>query len=87
MNPTDIRNVVLRHLGAIAPEADLDQLDPKVSLREQLDIDSVDFLNLVIAVHKELHVEIPEKDYPKLVTLQGCVDYLTTACQAGQPAR
>jgi acyl carrier protein len=83
MNATDIRNVVLRQLGAIAPEADLEQLDAKVSLREQLDIDSVDFLNFVIAVHKELHVEIPEKDYPKLMSIQGCVDYLTTACQVG----
>lgn len=80
MNATDIRSVVLRKLVAIAPEADLDQLDPKISLREQLDIDSVDFLNFVIAVHKELHVEIPEKDYPKLMSIQGCVDYLTAAC-------
>ncbi|MBZ5703592.1 MAG: hypothetical protein LAN84_17305, partial [Acidobacteriia bacterium] len=44
--------------------------------RDQLDIDSMDLLNFVIALHQELHVEIPEADYPKLATLQGCVDYL-----------
>jgi acyl carrier protein len=47
-----------------------------VSFRDQLDIDSMDFLNFVIAVHEALHVEIPEADYPKLATLNGCVEYL-----------
>jgi acyl carrier protein len=50
-----------------------------VPLREQLDIDSMDFLNFVIALHKELGVGLPEKDYPKLATLDGCVDYLASA--------
>ena len=58
------------------PEADLTQLNPTRRLRDQLDIDSMDLLNFVIGLHKELHVEIPEADYPKLATLQGCVDYL-----------
>jgi len=51
-------------------------VQPDVSFREQLDIDSMDFLNFVIGLHKELHVDIPEKDYPKLSTLQGCMEYL-----------
>lgn len=76
MTPDEIRSVVLRNLGAIAPEADLEHLRPDVGFREQLDIDSMDFLNFVIALHKELRVEIPEKDYPKLATLRGCTDYL-----------
>jgi acyl carrier protein len=63
----------------IAPEADAEQLRPDVSFREQLDIDSMDFLNFVIALHEELHIEIPEKDYPKLSSLRGCVDYLVSA--------
>ncbi len=76
MRQDDLRNTVLRLLGTIAPEADLARLKPNVSFRDQLDIDSMDFLNFVIALHKELWVEIPEKDYPKLSTLDGCIGYL-----------
>lgn len=79
MTPDDIRAAVCRALGGVAPEADLGSLRPDVGFREQFDIDSMDFLNFVIALHKQLGVEIPEKDYPKLATLRGCVDYLTTA--------
>jgi acyl carrier protein len=77
MTRDDIRATILRALGGVAPEADLAQLKPDVSFREQLDIDSMDFLNFVIALHKEFKIEIPEKDYPKLATLDGCVAYLT----------
>jgi acyl carrier protein len=83
MSKDEIRATVLRALGQIAPEADLSQLNPTRRLRDQLDIDSMDLLNFVIALHKELHVEIPEADYPKLATLQGCVDYL--AGLSGRP--
>ncbi len=76
MTTDEIRSTVLKALGSIAPEADLDHISPDVGLREQVDIDSVDFLNFVIALHKALHVDIPERDYPRLATLQGCVDYL-----------
>jgi acyl carrier protein len=79
MNANEIRGVVLRHLGRIAPEADLEHLLPKAPLREQIDIDSMDFLNYVIALHKELSVDIPEKDYPRLATLDGTVEYLMGA--------
>ena len=72
----EIKSTVLRMLGEIAPEADLTAIKPDVSFRDQLDIDSMDFLNFVIAVHEALHVEIPEADYPKLATLNGCVEYL-----------
>jgi acyl carrier protein len=77
MTPDDIRASVLRALGGIAPEADLQHLRPDIGFRQQLDIDSVDFLNFVIALHKEFKMEVPEKDYPKLTTLDGCVAYLT----------
>ena len=79
----EITTTVLRALGEIAPEADLAAIKPDVSFRDQLDIDSMDFLNFVIAVHEALHVEIPEADYPKLVTLNGCVEYL--AARLGKP--
>jgi acyl carrier protein len=85
MTPDDIRAAVHRALGGVAPEADLEQLQPDVSFREQLDIDSMDFLNFVIALHKELHIEIPEKDYPKLATLQGCVAYLSANQNTSRP--
>lgn len=76
MTRDQLKTVVFRTLGAIAPEADLSQIKPDVALRDQLDVDSMDFLNFVIGLHKELNIEIPEADYPELSTLDGCVDYL-----------
>jgi acyl carrier protein len=77
MNEADIRTVLQEELGNIAPEADLQSVDSSADLREALDIDSMDFLNFVIAVHRRLGVEIPELDYPKLVTLGGATKYLS----------
>jgi acyl carrier protein len=79
MNEEQIRESVLRVLGDIASEADLSGLAPQRRLRDQLDLDSMDFLNFVIALHKELGVEIPERDYGQLLTLDACVNYLTSA--------
>jgi acyl carrier protein len=78
MTKDEIKATVLRLLGEIAPEADLMRLKPDVSFRDQLDIDSMDFLNFVIALHETLHVEIPETDYPKVATLEGCVQHLAS---------
>jgi acyl carrier protein len=77
MSDFDIRTVVQEELGNIAPEADLTTVDPAADLREVLDIDSIDFLNFVTAIHQRLGIEIPELDYPKLVTLDGMIAYLT----------
>jgi len=76
MNETDIRTMVQEALGNIAPEMDLQMLDPVADLREALDIDSMDFLNFIVAVHRRLGVDIPERDYPKLLTVDGAVNYL-----------
>jgi acyl carrier protein len=76
MSQADIRAVVLEELGNIAPDIDLEKVDPAADLREALDIDSMDFLNLVTAIHHRLGIDIPELDYPKLVTLNGAVSYL-----------
>ena len=73
---SEIRRTVLRLLGEIAPEADLSAVKPDLSLRDQLDIDSMDFLNFVVALHKEFQIDIPETDYPELATIDGCVRYL-----------
>jgi acyl carrier protein len=83
MTKDEIRGTVLRVLGQIAPEADLSQLKPHLRIRDQLDIDSMDLLNFVIGLHKELRIDIPEADYPKLATLDGCIDYLASIQQAG----
>ena len=79
MTQEEIKAAVLRILGEIAPEADLSRLKPDVSFRDQLDIDSMDFLNFVIALDEELAVRIPESEYPKLSTLEGCIELLTHA--------
>jgi len=76
MNDIDIRKVVQEELGNIAPEVDLASIDPASDLREAIDIDSIDFLNFITAIHHRLGVEIPEIDYPKLVTLDGAVAYV-----------
>jgi acyl carrier protein len=76
MTRDEIKNTVLRILSGIAPEADLTLIQPQVSFREQLDIDSMDFLNFAIGLNKELGVEVPEADYPKVASLDGCVEYV-----------
>jgi acyl carrier protein len=72
----EIRTQLRGALSDVAPEADLSILDPDASLRDQLDIDSVDFLNVIVGLHKRLGVDIPEADYPQLATLEGGVSYL-----------
>lgn len=76
MSEQELKEVVLRVLSGIAPEVDVGSLDPGKDLRDQIDLDSVDFLNFVIGLHKELGVEIPDADVPKFATLNGCVAYL-----------
>ena len=76
MTDDEIKAMVLKEIRKIAPEADLDQIDPETDLREQIDLDSMDILNLAIAIHERTGIEIPEADYPKMVTLAGAIDYL-----------
>ena len=77
MLPDQVKDTVLRLLGEIAPEADLAGLKPDLSFRDQLDLDSMDFLNFVISLHKTFGVDIPESDYPKYATLKGCAEHLS----------
>jgi acyl carrier protein len=81
MTEAEIRARVLAALTQVAPEVDPAEVQPQVGLREQLDIDSMDFLNFAIALHKQFQVDIPERDYPQLATVDGCVDYLANALQ------
>jgi acyl carrier protein len=78
MTPQDIRTALIDALSSIAPEGDYAALRGDRLLRDQLDIDSFDFLNVVIRVHDQLGVEIPEADYPKLATLDSAIDYLSS---------
>ena len=71
-----IRAEVLRALSSVAPEADLTTLNPRANLRDELDLDSVDFMNFVVAIHTVLKIDIPEADYSKLASVDACVAYL-----------
>jgi len=74
----EIKEIVFKILGDIAPETDPARLKPDLNFRDQLDIDSIDLLNFMIALHHALKVEIPESDYPKLMTIHGAVGYLAS---------
>ncbi len=76
MNDEEIRALVVGQLRQIAPEIDLSQIDFAIDLREQVDFDSMDILNLVVAIHEVTGVDIPEADYPQMVSLDGCITYL-----------
>jgi len=81
MTDTEIRETVLRVLGDIAPELDGATIEPDEPFRDQLDLDSMDFLNFLVALNEELRVEIPEADYGKLDTLDRLVGYLVRAVE------
>ena len=76
MNEANLKKVLTDAILEIAPEADFETLDPQDELREQLDLDSMDFLNVMIALHEKLAIDIPEADYPKLFTLNDAIAYL-----------
>jgi acyl carrier protein len=76
MNELSSRDAVLQGLHQVAPEADLDALAPEAELREELDLDSMDFLNFVQALHELTGVDVPEHDYPRLLTAASCATYL-----------
>ena len=76
MNATQIREAIAQVLGAIAPEVDLATIDPQTPLRDQIDLDSMDWLNVLVGLHERMRVDIPESDYARLVTLDDLVGYL-----------
>ena len=76
MNQAMLKTILQEAIAGIAPDFQPDTIDPTADLREELDLDSMDISNLLIALHDRLGVDIPEVDAPKLVTLQGALDYL-----------
>ena len=85
MNTDDARALLARLLHGIAPEVDLTDCDPDTGLQEGFDLDSMDFLNLVTALHEETGIDVAERDYPQLATIGGFVTYVTTASHPAAP--
>jgi acyl carrier protein len=79
MTHDEIRGAVLQCLAVAVPELDEKSLQASVPFREQLDMDSIDVLNFVVALDERLGVAVPESDYPKIATLDSCVAYLEAA--------
>ena len=86
MNGPEIRAVVHKALASVAPETESVPIDAAAPLRDQLDLDSMDFLNFMVALHKAFGVEIAEKDYPSLATIDGCVRFVESAWEAAGSA-
>lgn len=76
----EIRAIIIDALSSVAPEIDPAAIEPDKPLREQIDIDSFDFLNVIIRLHELLGIDIPEKDYAELRTLETAVEYLLRRC-------
>ncbi|MDX1775639.1 MAG: phosphopantetheine-binding protein, partial [Desulfobulbales bacterium] len=73
MTIDEIKNVILDIIRDIDDEADFENLNPSEALRDQLDLDSMDFLDIVMELRKRYKIQIPEADYPQLATLDSCV--------------
>ena len=76
MTKEDIKQVVLDIIADIAPDEDLSAVKPEVRLRDQLSLDSMDFLDIVMELRKRHRIQIPEQDYPELATMASTVKYL-----------
>jgi acyl carrier protein len=76
MAPADIRHVILDILERIAPDEDLSDLNDGVPFREQMELDSMDFLDIVMELRKQYRIQIPETDYEHLISMQSTVQYL-----------
>jgi acyl carrier protein len=77
MTPAQIRDEIIDILEDIAPDDDLSDLKDEVPFREQLELDSMDFLDIVMELRKRHRVQIPEEEYEQLQSMQSTVNYLT----------
>ena len=71
-----LRNIILDIIATVAPDADLSDIKGDVPLRDQLELDSMDFLDIVMELRKRHRIEVPKEEYPQLATLDGCISYL-----------
>ena len=76
MENAQVREVVMDIIADIALDEDVTQIKDDLALRDQLDLDSMDFLDIVMELKKRHKIEVPQEDYPKLATMESCVNYL-----------
>ncbi len=72
----EVREQIIKAIRSVAPETDFDTLNPDLSIRDQVDIDSMDFLNIMVRIKQALGIDIPESDYAKILTLNSFIAYL-----------
>ena len=77
MTEDQVKQVVIDIINEIAPDEDTSDLKGEISLRDQMDLDSMDFLDIVMELRKQHGIEVPEADYPELASLDSCANYLT----------
>ena len=82
MTKDECKQAVLAIIADIAPDEDLSAVKPDVRLRDQLQLDSMDFLDIVMELRKRHSIEVPEKDYPQLASLDSCAEYLAPKFEA-----
>jgi acyl carrier protein len=81
MTKEETREAIINIIVDIAPDEDLSNLDDNEPLRDQIELDSMDFLDIVMELRKRYKIEVPEDDYPQLATMNGCVEYLSPKLQ------
>ena len=77
MTEDQVKQIVVDIITEIAPDEDTSNITPETNLRDQLDLDSMDFLDIVMELRKQHNIEVPEADYPELASLATCAAYLT----------
>ena len=77
MTKDDCKKLVIDIISDIAPDEDVTAIKPEIKLRDQLQLDSMDFLDIVMELRKRHGIEVPEADYPHLASLESCAEYLT----------
>lgn len=87
MTRTEVQDRVMEALASVAPELASARLDPDLPLRDQVDLDSMDFLRFVVELHKRLRIDVPEADYQKLSSVRAIVDYASEAANTAGAAR
>lgn len=82
MTHEEVKKIVLDIISVVAPDAELSEIKDDIRLRDQLDMDSMDFLDIVMELRKRYKIEVPKEDYPKLASLNSCAEYLAPRLQA-----
>lgn len=77
MTHQQVKQIIIDIISNIAPDEDLTNIKSDVALRDQLELDSMDFLDIVMELRKKHSIEVPEADYPHLASLDSCAEYLT----------